>query len=68
MKKFFRCFRRESVGVWVCIAPAELDLPQGRVQVAPGARFTRGTTFMNVELAGLLDAEHARQHPGSFGA
>ena len=60
MEKFIRHFRREEPGVWVCIEPATLELPQGRVQVAPGTRFTRGTTFMNVELARLLDEEYTR--------
>ena len=61
MQRFIRHFKREAKGVWICAAPAELDLPQGRVQVAPGTRFTLGTTFMNVELAAMLDAEYERQ-------
>jgi hypothetical protein len=64
MEHFIRHFRREGVGVWVCIAPATLDLPQGRVQVAAGSRFTLGTRFMNVELASLLEAEYRRQQSG----
>lgn len=62
MQKFIQHFRREGAGVWVCVEPATLDLPQGRVQVAAGTRFTLGTTFMNVELAKLLDDEYRRQH------
>ena len=61
MDKFIKHFRREGVGVWVCISPATLKLPQGRVQVTTGARFTLGTTFMNVELAYMLEAEYQRQ-------
>jgi hypothetical protein len=61
MKNFIKHFRREGVGVWVCMAPATLILPQGRIQVAAGSRFTLGTTFMNVELASLLEAEYQRQ-------
>ena len=61
MLQFIKHFRREGVGVWVCIEAATLDLPQGRVQVAPGSRFTLGTLFMNVELASLLEAEYERQ-------
>jgi hypothetical protein len=38
-----------------------LDLPQGRVQVTQGARFTLGTMFMNIELASMLEAEYQRQ-------
>ena len=41
----------------MCIAPAELQLPQGRIQITPGSTFTRGTKFMNVELAALLDEQ-----------
>jgi hypothetical protein len=60
MESFIRHFQREAPGVWVCVEPATLTLPQGRIQVAPGTRFTRGTTFMNVELARLLDEEYSR--------
>ena len=62
MRHFIKYFSREKDGVWVCVQPATLDLPEGRVQVAPGSRFTRGTTFMNVELARLLDEEFDRQN------
>lgn len=51
--------------MWVCVAPATLHLPQGRVQVAPGTRFTLGTTFMNVELAAMLEEQYQRQQPRS---
>ena len=54
MQQFIKHFRREEEGVWVCVAPATLDLPQGRVQVTAGSRFITGTMFMNVELAALL--------------
>jgi hypothetical protein len=67
MRQFIRHFRREGEGVWICVEPATLELPQGRVQVAPGTRFTIGTMFMNVELAALLDAEYQKEnsrHPG----
>ena len=64
MDKFIKHFRREGEGVWVCVEPADLMLPQGRIQVAPGTRFTLGTTFMNVELAALLDAEYRRLQSG----
>jgi hypothetical protein len=42
---------------------ATLDLPAGRIQVAPGSRFTVGTAFMGVDLAKLLDEQHQRDHP-----
>ncbi len=57
MKNFIKSFRRDDAGTWVCIKPAEVTLPQGRIQVTPGTRFTRGTRFMNIEIAALLDAE-----------
>jgi hypothetical protein len=62
---FIKRFRREGVGVWICIEPAELLLPEGRIQITPGTRFTRGTTFMNVELARLLDEQYERQLTGN---
>jgi len=55
--KFIKCFIRDDFGAWRCIAPATLDLPGGRVQVTPGAVFVRGTQFMNVDLARLLDEQ-----------
>ena len=35
MEQFMKYFRRESGGIWVCVEPATLDIPQGRIQVAP---------------------------------
>jgi hypothetical protein len=55
---FIKCFVREGPGVWSCVAPAEVMLPQGRVQVTPGTRFTRGSMFMGVEVAKLLDEQY----------
>jgi len=55
MEQFIKHFRRQSGGVWVCVEPATLDLPQGRVQVTPGTCLTIGTKFMNVDLARMLD-------------
>ena len=60
--QFIKYFSREAPGVWICVQPATLELPEGRIQVAPGSKFTRGTTFMNVELAKLLDEEFDRQN------
>jgi hypothetical protein len=61
LEKFFQHFRRDAAGAWICVSPAELMLPQGRVQVSVGSRFARGTRFMNVDLAELLEAEHRRR-------
>jgi hypothetical protein len=60
MQNFIRHFVRDSYGAWRCVEPAELDLPQGRVQVTPGAVFTKGTRFMNVDLAELLETQYQR--------
>lgn len=62
MEQFIKHFRREG-DVWICVEPAELNLPQGRVQVTPGSRFTRGTKFMNIELAALLEEQYAKKQP-----
>jgi hypothetical protein len=51
-------FVRDPYGHWTCIEPAVFDLPTGRIEVAPGTRLTRGTKFMGVDLAALLDKEH----------
>ena len=57
MHKFLKHFIREGPGVWTCIEPAELMLPQGRVQVNTGTRITFGSKFMGVELARLLEEQ-----------
>ena len=51
--------------MWLCLSSASVDLPQGRVQVAAGSRFTRGMKFMNVELAALLDAQYQKDQAKS---
>ena len=60
VEQFIKHFRRESGGHWLCIEPATLDLPQGRVQVASGTRLVVGHTFMNVDLARMLDEQYSR--------
>jgi hypothetical protein len=61
VQNFIKHFVRESSG-WRCVEPATLDLPSGRIQVNPGTVFTRGTSFMNVDLAKMLDEQYARDH------
>ena len=61
MEKFIKAFVRDSYGVWLCVHRATLDLPVGRIQVTPGSKFTRGTRFMDVDLAEMLDAEYEKQ-------
>ena len=60
MDKFIRNFTREAAGRWRCDKPGELALPQGRVQVVPGSVFVRGTRFMNIDLAALLEEQYAK--------
>jgi hypothetical protein len=56
MQRFRTNFVREREGVWRCSAPTTLLLPNGhKIEVAPGTVLTRGTSFMGVELARLLD-------------
>ena len=59
--KFIRHFVRERPGCWKCHRDGEVTLPEGRVQVVAGSVFIRGTRFMNVDLAALLEEQFARQ-------
>jgi hypothetical protein len=59
MHRFRTNFVRESEGVWRCSESTTLLLPNGhKIEVAPGTVLTRGTSFMGVELARLLDEAH----------
>jgi len=60
LQQFIKSFLREAPGVWACIAPATWAGPP-RVQVTPGKRFTRGNTFMGVDLAQLLDDQYEKE-------
>ena len=62
MENFIKHFRREGGGHWVCVEPATLELPAGRVQVTPGTQLTIGAKFMNVDLARMLDEEYSRAY------
>jgi hypothetical protein len=57
MHSFIRHFVRDNAGRWTCVAAATLETPAGRIQVAPGTTFTRGTYFMNCDLAAMLDEQ-----------
>jgi hypothetical protein len=67
VEHFIKHFRRDPFGVWICVAPAEVQLPQGRIQVTVGSRFARGTKFMNLDLAVLLEEHHEKQQGGHAG-
>jgi hypothetical protein len=61
VQNFIKHFTRDArTGAWRCIAPADIELPSGRVQVTPGSVFKRGTQFMNVDLAKLLDEQYEK--------
>ena len=62
MDAFIQAFRRDADGSWTCVTPTTFDGPNGRMQVAPGTRFTRGTSFMGIDLAKWLD-ERSRAAP-----
>ncbi len=62
MQDFIKHFVRTPGGEWLCVEPAELQTAQGRIQVIRGARFKRGTLFMGLELARMLD-EQAETDP-----
>jgi hypothetical protein len=65
MQNFIKHFVRETYGAWRCVEPATLELPQGRIQVVPGTVFMRGTKFMNIDVAEMLDTGYRiyGQHP-----
>jgi hypothetical protein len=57
MDDFASHFCRNHDGSWTCTSSGEFTGPNGRIQVAPGSRFYRGTSFMGFDLAAWLDAE-----------
>ena len=61
MENFIKHFRREGLGAWTCVTATDLDLPSGRIQIAPLTRFTRGTKFMGVDIALLLDEQYEKE-------
>jgi hypothetical protein len=63
MKDVSQAFRRNTDGSWVCIVPATLDLPIGRIQVVPGTTFTKGTTFMGADVVEWLNEMDAIYGP-----
>ena len=57
MQDFYRSFTRNPDGSWTCTAPATLEHPAGRIQVAEGSSFYPGTSFMGVDLVVWLEAQ-----------
>ena len=60
MDELIRHFVRIEPGKWTCVRSAEFNGPNGRIQVAIGSTFTRGTNFMGVDLAEWLEAQYER--------
>jgi hypothetical protein len=58
MRNILDSFIRGADGKWRCVTPADLQLPEGRVQVVPGLVLESGRRFMNVDLAKLLDEQY----------
>jgi hypothetical protein len=65
MRNLTQHFVRDLFGSWLCIEAVDLDLPGGLVQVAPGTRLTRGTTFVGVDLVRLLDEQWEKERQRS---
>ena len=63
MQDLKQSFVREQDGAWRCIEATELQLASGRVQVAVGTRFVRGTRYMGIDVASLLEEYCARAAP-----
>lgn len=62
MQDFITHFVRIESGKWTCVRPGEFHGPNGRIQVAVGATFTKGTNFMGVDLADRLDTEYQKKN------
>jgi hypothetical protein len=73
MDKFIKRFRAASRARGFAWNRRRLLLPEGRIQVAVGTRLTRGTNFMGIDLAAMLEDHHKQvdrrshqraRHPG----
>jgi hypothetical protein len=54
---YFTSFRREKDGIWICVEPVTIRHPAGRMEVVPGSSFKKGTVYMGVDVAALLDEQ-----------
>ena len=57
MKRFLNLFVRVGPGKWTCVRSGQYVGPQGRIQVTVGTTVTKGTAFMGVDLAAILERE-----------
>ena len=60
MENFIKHFVRVQSGTWVCVREGEFTSPKGRIQVAVGTTFTRGTSFMGMDVAQWLDEHYEK--------
>jgi hypothetical protein len=55
--EYITSFRRYNGGVWTCIRAVTIDHPLGRIHVAAGSSFSKGTCYMGIDLAAWLDEQ-----------
>jgi hypothetical protein len=67
MEKFINHFIRVEPGRWTCVKSGDFQSPTGRIQVAVGTTFTRGTVFMGFDLAQALDEHYEKFGFGNDG-
>ena len=63
MQEIIKHFVRSPGGEWLCTSTVEFQSEKGRVQVVAGMRFKRGTVFMGLEIARLLDEQEEKTRP-----
>ena len=63
MEEMMRHFLRIGPGKWTCVRGGEFQSPSGRIQVAVGTTFTRGTIFMGYDIAKALDEHYENSRP-----
>jgi hypothetical protein len=66
MRNVTEHFVRDLFGSWLCIEAVDLELSEGRVQIAAGTRLTRGTAFKGVDLVRLLDEQWEKDRQRSY--
>ena len=64
MRQFSIHFEREREGVYRCVSSATFLLPNGhKIEIAPNTVLSRGTSFMGIDLAEMLEEHHKRLQP-----
>ena len=62
MKDFIRHFVRIEPGKWTCVRDGEFQGPNGRIQVTIGSTFAKGTNFMGIDMAELLEEQYEQNN------